>query len=102
MNDEQQKRFVAIIRQLKKQKGLTVKQSELVNDINNLKKAQEDILKIKEENKDNEDIKQEVDKGYKKLQSVVNDLNEYMKVLHPEGLLDFGSGASGQQIVGQG
>ena len=102
MNEDQKKRFIAIVRQLKKQKGITLKQSELVKDLNNVKQAQERILKVKEEYKDEEVVQREADKEYKKLQEVANNLNDYMKVLHPEGLLDFGTGASGQAIVGQG
>jgi uncharacterized membrane-anchored protein YjiN (DUF445 family) len=102
MNEDQKKRFIAIVRQLKKQKGITLKQSELVKDLNNVKQAQERILKVKEEYKDEEVVQREADKEYKKLQEVANNLNDYMKVLHPEGLLDFGTGAGGQAIVGQG
>lgn len=102
MNEEQKKKFVAIVRQLKKQKGITLKQNELLNDVNNLKKAQQDILKVKAEYKGNEIVEREADKEHQKLQAVVNNLNEYMKILHPEGLLDFGTGSTGQAIVGQG
>ena len=102
LNENQKRKFVAVIRQLKKQKGITIKQSDLMEDINHFKKAQEGILKIKEEYKDEEVVQKEADKEYKKMQNIVNELNEYMKILHPEGLLDFGTGAGGQQIMGQG
>ena len=102
MNENQKKKFVAIVRQLKKQKGVTVKQADLMKDINHFKKAQQDILKVKEEYKDHEIVQKEADKEYKKMQNIVNELNEYMKVLHPEGLLDFSTGSTGQAIVGQG
>jgi hypothetical protein len=102
MNEDQKKKFVAIVRQLKKQKGLNIKQAEVTKDLNRIQKAQQDILKVKEEYKDEPAVQKEADKEYKKLQGIVNDLNEYMKVLHPEGLLDFGTGSTGQQIVGQG
>lgn len=102
MNENQKKKFVAVVRQLKKQKGVTVKQSDLMKDINHFKQAQQDILKVKEQYKDEEIVQKEADKEYKKMQNIVNELNDYMKVLHPEGLLDFGTGTNGQAIVGQG
>lgn len=102
MNEDQKKKFVAVVRQLKKQKGITVKQADLAKDINHFKEAQQEILKVKEEYKDEELVQKEADKEYKKLQGIVNELNDYMKVLHPEGLLDFGTGTNGQQVVGQG
>jgi hypothetical protein len=102
MNEDQQKKFVAIVRQLKKQKGVSIKQAGIMKDIKRFQQAQKDILQVKEEFKDNEIVVKEADKEHKKLQAVVNELNEYMKILHPEGLLDFGAGSTGQQIVGQG
>lgn len=102
MNEDQKKKLVALTRQLKKQKGISIKQSELQEDITRLKKAQEEINSIKEQHKDVEVVQKEADVENKKLQIIINELNDYMKVLHPEGLLDFGTGATGQQIVGQG
>lgn len=102
MNEDQKKKFVAIVRQLKKQKGISIKQAEVTKDIKRFQKAQQDILKVKEEYKGNTIVENEADKENKKLQSVINELNDYMKILHPEGLLDFGTGSTGQQVVGQG
>ena len=102
MNEDQKKKFVAIIRQLKKQKGIAVKQSGLAKDLNNVKEAQQRVLEVKNKYPDDKVVQREADKEYQKLQSVASDINEYMKILHPEGLLDFGTGSNGQQIVGQG
>lgn len=101
-NDKQKKRFVAIARQLKEQKGLTIKQNEIVEDLKRYKKAQEDILKVKEEYQGNEAVSKAADDSCKRLQKIIGDLNEYMSILHPTGLIDFGSGKGGKQVVSQG
>ena len=101
-NDKKKKRIVAIARQLKDKKGLTIKQNELNQDLTRFKTAQKEILKVKEEYKGVEIVEKEADAKYKKLQSIIDELNEYMSILHPEGIIDYGSGASGKKIVGQG
>jgi hypothetical protein len=98
-NDKQKRRVVAITKQLKEQKGITVKKAELLAGINDFKKTQQEILKVKSEYSDCPLVQEEADKEHKKLQKIIDDLNEYMKVLHPEGLLDMGSSSS---PVGQG
>ena len=100
MNEEQQKKFTAIIRQLKKQKGLTIKHAELNEELKFYKDKQKEVKAIKA-GSDNKVVHEEADKQNKKLQNIIDDLNDYMKVLHPEGLLDYGTGAGGQ-VVGQG
>jgi len=40
---------------------------------------------------------EEADKSVKKLQSIIDDINEYMTVLHPEGLIDIGGEGSAPQ-----
>jgi len=89
--EKQKKRIIAIARQLKEQKGLTFKHSEFVQDLTRAQKAQTDILKVKEEYKGVDVVEKEADKEYKKLQSIIDEINDYMQILHPEGLLDFGS-----------
>lgn len=101
-NDKQKKQFIAVARQLKQQKGLTFKQSELQQDIINCKKAQEEILKLKEGFENNKEVTTKVEENHKKLQTIIDDLNEYMRILHPEGLLDFGKGSAGQALMGNG
>jgi hypothetical protein len=90
-SDKQKRRIIAIARQLKEQKGLTFKHSEFMQDLNRAQKAQADILKVKEEYKGIEIVEKEADKEYKKLQAIIDEINDYMQILHPEGLLDFGS-----------
>jgi len=102
LNDKQKKAVVAITRQLKEQKGLTIKQSELLQEIDDCKKRQKRALEIKQENEKLPAIAQKADDTHKKLQNIINELNEYMSILHPEGLLDYGSGAGGKQVMGQG
>jgi uncharacterized membrane-anchored protein YjiN (DUF445 family) len=101
-NDKQKKRFVAIARQLKQQKNITIKQNEIVEDLKRYKKAQEDVLTVKEQYKGNEAVSKAADESYQRLQKIIGDLNEYMNILHPEGLIDFGSGKGGKQILSQG
>ena len=102
MNEKQKRKFLAVVRQLKKQKNFTVKQAEIAKDIKNLEKAQAEINKVAQEHKEEAAVQKAAEAENQKLQNIINDLNEYMKVLHPEGLLDYGSGANGQQVVGQG
>ncbi len=102
LNDKQRKKFVAIVRQLKKQKGVAIKQQELNQDIERYKKAQEEILVIKEQNLGLKDVESYADDKVKKLQGIIDELNEYMKILHPEGLLDLGIGSAGKAIVSNG
>jgi hypothetical protein len=102
LNDKQKRRLVALTKQVREQKGITIKKAELDQDIARYKKTQQEILKQKEGFEDNIEVTTAVDKGYKKLQGIIDDLNDYMRVLHPAGLLDMGSGTSGKSIVGQG
>lgn len=98
-NDKQKRRAIAITRQLKEQKGITVKKGELLAGVNEFKKTQQEILKVKNEYADCPLVQEKADEEFKKLQKIIDDLNDYMKVLHPEGLLDLGSASS---PVGQG
>lgn len=102
MNDQERKRFVAITRRLKEQKGITIKQSEVAVLLEKLKKGYKDVSAVKEEYKSYDAVKEEADIELKKIQSIINDLNEYMSILHPEGLIDFGTGKGGKQVVSQG
>jgi|688.fasta_scaffold2112237_1 hypothetical protein len=89
--EKQKRRIIAIARQLKEQKGFTFKHSEYVEDLARFKKAQSEILKIKEEYKGVDVIQKKADIEYKKFQAIIDQINDYMQILHPEGLLDFGS-----------
>ncbi len=102
MDDKSKRKIVAIAKQLKEKKGFVVNQQEVNKDIMRYKKAQQEILKVKEAHKGIEIVEKEADQSCKKLQGIIDDLNEYMRVLHPEGLLDLGSGSSGQFAMGQG
>ena len=69
-----------------------MKASEYNHEIKQLKEKQKEINKIKEEHKDIPAIVEKADDSNKKLQTIINDLNDFMKVLHPEGLIDYGNG----------
>ncbi len=102
MDEKTKRRVVAIAKQLKEKKNFVVNQQEVNKDIVRYKKAQQDILKVKEQYKGIELVEKEADSSHKKLQDIIDGLNEYMRVLHPAGLLDMGSGSSGKSVVGQG
>ncbi len=102
MNDQEKKRFVAIARRLKDQKGITIKHSEVGLLLGKLKQGHQDVSKVKEQYKDVEAVYKEADTELKKIQDIINDLNEYMSILHPTGLIDFGSGKGGKQVVSHG
>ena len=89
-SEQEKKKFKAIIRRLRKEKGLRIYKHELDTDLLKLKKAQQSILEIKEANKDHPNVLEEADKSVKKLQGIIDDINEYMTVLHPDGLIDIG------------
>ncbi|MDD9897392.1 MAG: hypothetical protein OXU45_00165 [Candidatus Melainabacteria bacterium] len=101
LDEKEKKRFVAIARAMKSQKGYIVKQNELQTDISSHKEAQKKLDKVKEEYSDCPAVIKEADQQKQKLQNIIDDLNDYMRVLHPEGLLDMGSGNSGT-VVSQG
>ena len=100
-SEKQKRQIVAITRKLKEQKGITIKPSEVDHDLKDLKETIKKIDSIKEEFKDTPAVVEEADKGKKRLMKIISDMNEYMAVLHPEGLLDYGSG-SGGKVMGQG
>lgn len=105
MDEKEKTKFVAIIRRLQKDKGFTIKNHAVKGYIDELKKKQNELKEIKEENPDSAAVQDEADKGYKQLQSVVDDLNSYMAVLHPEGLIDYGGanpGTPGGKVMGSG
>lgn len=93
-SEKQKRRIVALTRRLKEDKGLTVKQADIQKAINEYKEAQKEYSKIKEEHSDSEVISKRMDDSIVKVQKIVDDMNEYMRILHPEGLLDMGSGPS--------
>jgi hypothetical protein len=102
LNDKQKRAATAITRGLKEKKGLSIKQSELLQEIDDCKKRQKKALEIKEANAKSPVVVEKADETYRKLQNIIDDINEYMSILHPEGLLDYGSGASGGKVMGQG
>ncbi len=102
LNDKEKRRFVAIAKEMKKKKNFVIKQTGMRAGITEYQKAQKELLELKEEYKDCPAVVQKAEENYKKLQGIIDDLNEYMRVLHPEGLLDLGSGSSGQFAMGQG
>ena len=101
MNEKDKIRVRALARKLKEKKGITIKQVGLQSDVSRLKKDQEKIKELKKQS-ESPAVHKEADLAVSKLQAIIDDLNDYMSVLHPEGLLDYGSGTSGKQVMGQG
>lgn len=101
LNDKQKRNAIAIARKLKKDKGFTIKQSELLHEIDDCKKRQKKALEIKNENSDSPAVVEKADQTHKQLQKIIDDINDYMSVLHPEGLIDYGAGPTGK-VMGQG
>jgi|GEM_PF-3142909 len=89
-NDKEKRRLIALTRALKEEKGLSIKKMELDSDIARFRDAQKQLEVIKQEYKDSPAVVKEAEKESAKLQSIVDQLNEYMSVIHPEGLLDIG------------
>lgn len=88
-NDKEKKRMVALTRELKRQKGLTIKNHEMQHTINTYKKTQKEILSIKDKYAGNKEVESVALAEHKKLQEIIDELNQYMAVIHPEGLIDF-------------
>lgn len=101
-DDKRKRRIVAVSKKLKEDKGLVVKSSDLQKAIADYKQIQKDYQQVKEKYKDSEAVVKRADESTKKVQTIIDELNEYMRVLHPEGLLDMGTGSSGKAIVGHG
>ncbi|MBT6842834.1 MAG: hypothetical protein HOA17_03430 [Candidatus Melainabacteria bacterium] len=91
LNDKQKKRVVAITKQLKIQKGISINQKEIMDGISSCKKSQQEILGIKKQHPNSLEVREKAETNTKKLQNIIDDLNEYMRILHPEGLLEMGS-----------
>ena len=95
--EKENRRVIAITKQLREKKGIVIKKQEIDLDLKNLKKAQKDIAKIAEE--DGSDVVKQVAKEETaKLQNVIDDLNSYMGIIYPEGLIDLGGDDLGSSI----
>ncbi|MCH2226489.1 MAG: hypothetical protein MK033_01830 [Candidatus Caenarcaniphilales bacterium] len=88
--DQEKRRFKAIVKRLRKEKGIRFYKHECEEDLARAKKGMSELEKIKEESKDMPIVVEEAEKAHKKLQTIVSNLNEYMSILHPEGLFDIG------------
>lgn len=93
-SDKEKRRLIAITRQLKEQKGITINPKNINADIKNFKADFQELDNLKQEYGDLPAIVEEAEAEQKKLKSIINDLNDYMAVLHPEGLLDMSGGSS--------
>lgn len=90
-SDKEKRRLIALTRALKQEKGLSMKKVELDSDIARFRDAQKQLEVIKQEYKDSPAVIKEAEKESAKLQAIVEQLNEYMSIIHPEGLLDIGN-----------
>lgn len=90
-SDKEKRRLIALTRALKEEKGIQLRKAELDNDIARFRDAQKQLDVIKQEYKDSPAVVKEAEKESAKLQAIVDQLNEYMSIVHPEGLLDIGN-----------
>lgn len=88
-------RVRALAKGLKEKKGFVAKESELKQDIARLEKTQKEIKEASSKFQ-TEEGKSQADNAYKKLQNIIDDLNEYMSILHPEGLIQIDTSSSGE------
>lgn len=102
LNDKEKKKLIALTRRLKEEKGITIKKAEIDGDIQRFRKAQEEIQAVENEYKDYPAVVEEAKQSRQKLQSIIDELNEYMGVVYPEGLIDLGSGPQGQAVMANG
>ncbi len=102
-SDKEKRRLIALTRALKEEKGLSIKKNELDIDIARFRDAQKQLEVIKQEYKDSPAVVKEAEKESAKLQTIVEQLNEYMSIIHPEGLLDInGDGGKGKSMMVSG
>ena len=95
--EKKQRRVLAITKQLREQKGVVIKKQELDFDLKNLKKAQKEMGEMAKE--DGTDLAKQIAKEETaKLQNVIDELNEYMGIIYPEGLIDLGGDEMGSSI----
>ena len=102
LSDKEKRRLIAITKELRRKKGIRIKKSNLDQDLQNLKKAQEKIDKIKQENAEIPAVIDEANKSHQKLQVIVDQINDYMKVLTPEGLIDIDDGGKPSGALASG
>lgn len=87
--DKKRRRLIALTKKLREEKGIVMKKHELETDIRTIRKAQEEINKIAEQDASKE-IQDYASETNGQLQSIIDDINYYMGIVYPEGLIDIG------------
>jgi len=101
-SDQEKRRLLVLTRRLRDEKGIAIKQDELQEDIQRFQDGINELEQIKEEYKDTPVVVEEAKESQVKLERIIGDLNEYMSIIHPEGLLDLGSDSQGQTVMASG
>ncbi len=92
VNEEKKsRRIVAVTKELRQKKGITIKKHEIDIGLKQLTKAKKDILQMGETD-GSEAAKKAAATESEKLQNIIEDLNYYMGIVYPEGLVDIGEG----------
>lgn len=94
-SEKKKKQIVAITKKLREDKGIIIKKHELDHDINEYRKKQKALEDIEKKYEGTPAVQEAARDSKNKLQSIIDDLNDYMSVLHPEGLIDIGPSAQG-------
>lgn len=86
---KEKRRVLAIAKRLKEQKGIMVSKLAVDDDLRKLKKAKKEAEEIGA-NSDSAVVKKASEETQANLQSVIDNLNDYMGIIYPEGLIDLG------------
>lgn len=97
VDDKKRRKVVAITRELKKQKGIVMKKSGFEAELQNLKNEQAKIAKIVEGENDQE-VLDAAHESNAKLQNIVDDINLYMGIIYPEGLMEIDTEETGVAV----
>lgn len=101
--DEQEaknkRRAIAITKKLKEEKGINLTKAGFDVGLKQYQKAQEQIRK-EAEGSNSPEVKRVADESCQKLQGIIDDINYYMGIVYPEGLIDIGTdNEQGQSIA---
>jgi hypothetical protein len=91
--EQEKRRIIAITRKLREDKGIVIRKSDLDQDLARVKSSQDNIVKSKKLDTSKEHAAK-ADESTKKLQEVIDNLNEYMSVLHSANLIEIDVGGS--------
>lgn len=95
--EKERRRIIGITKQLREQKGIVISKKEVDKDLQNLKNAQHELDAMVQPDS-TPAFKREVKESKGKLQDVIDEINLYMGIVYPEGLIDLGGDEMGSSI----